>query len=98
MTKSELIKRILNGHANLSQKEVSTIVDVIFEAISSALASGKRVELRGFGAFSVRNRKPRLARNPKTNEVVELGARSTPYFRAGKEMRERVNKKLATAS
>ena len=97
MTKSELIKRILNGHTNLSQKEVSTIVDVIFESISSALASGKRVELRGFGAFSVRSRKPRLARNPKTNEVVKLDARSTPYFRAGKEMRERVNK-LAGAS
>lgn len=92
MTKSELIKRLLKNHQNLSLKEVSKLVDVILEEISSALASGKRVELRGFGAFSVRKRKPRLARNPKTNAVVELDARATPYFRPGKEMRERVNK------
>lgn len=92
MTKSELIKRLLANHENLSQKEVNALVDVVLDGIASALASGKRVELRGFGAFSIREREPRAARNPKTNEVVKLGARATPYFRAGKEMRERVNK------
>lgn len=92
MTKSELIKRLLKNHANLTQKDISTIMDAILGEICDALVEGKRIELRGFGAFSVRKREPRQARNPKTNEAVKLGARATPYFRAGKEMRDRVNK------
>ncbi len=92
MTKSELIKRLTKNRSNMLHKDISRIVDIVLQQIADALAAGKRVELRGFGAFSVRERKPRQARNPKTNDVVELGTRFTPYFRAGKELRERVNK------
>lgn len=92
MTKSELIRRILSNHQNLFLKDATRLVDTILDEISGALERGDRVELRGFGSFSVRHRKPRMARNPKTNEVVPLGERSAPYFRAGKELRERINK------
>lgn len=95
MTKSELIRRILSNHQNLYLKDATRLVDTILDEISNALERGDRVELRGFGSFSVRHRKPRMARNPKTNEVVPLGERSAPYFRAGKELRERINKAAA---
>lgn len=91
VTKSELIKRLTKSCGNVYHKDISNVVDIVLEEIALALESGQRVELRGFGAFSVRQRKARKARNPKTNEIVQLGERSTPYFRAGKEMRERVN-------
>lgn len=91
VTKSELIKRLTKKCNNLYHKDISKVVDTVLDEISEGLVNGQRIELRGFGAFSVRKRKARSARNPKTNEVVQLGERLTPYFRAGKEMRERVN-------
>lgn len=91
VTKSELIKRLTKVCSNVYHKDISKVVDIVLDEIAGALENGQRVELRGFGAFSVRRRKARLARNPKTNEVVQLDERFTPYFRAGKEMRERVN-------
>jgi integration host factor subunit beta len=92
MTKSELIKRLARKYKGLYQKDIDTVVDVIFNEISSALSRNERVELRGFGAFSIRTRKPRKARNPRTNEVVYLEERNSPYFRCGKGLRERINK------
>ena len=91
MTKSELVKRIAKKRPHLYLKDIERLVDVIFERISISLTREERVELRGFGAFSVRKRKPRVARNPKNNKLVELDERLVPYFRAGKELRERVN-------
>jgi integration host factor subunit beta len=91
MTKSELIKILSAKHPNLYLKDVSRVVDAIFGEVVAALARGDRVELRGFGSFSVRTRRARTARNPKTNEEVRLGERHAAYFRAGKELRERVN-------
>ena len=91
VTRSELVKRLSKLHKNLTPKQVTLLVDTVLSEISGALVRGDRVELRGFGAFSVRSRKSRKARNPRTNEVVSLGERYVPYFRAGKAMRERVN-------
>ncbi len=91
MTKSELIRRILAANKSLFLKDVNILVDTIFDEVSDALAKGSRVELRGFGSFSVRRRRARKARNPKTNTTVFLGERNAPYFRAGKELRERIN-------
>lgn len=91
MTRSELIRKIASRYPNMFLKDVSSIVDVVFEEMSTALAGGRRVELRGFGAFSVRARAPRSARNPKTNEIVDLDERKTAYFRSGKELNELLN-------
>jgi len=98
MTKSELIRRLLLNHPALFLKDATKLVETILDEIGEALERGDRVELRGFGSFSVRHRKPRMARNPKTNAVVPLGERSAPYFRAGKELRERINKAARAAS
>ncbi|NDF11235.1 MAG: integration host factor subunit beta [Proteobacteria bacterium] len=92
MTKSEIIRILTEKHRNLFLKDVTKLVETVFDEITAALARGDRVELRGFGSFSVRQRKARTARNPKTNEVVTLDERFSPYFRAGKELRERINK------
>jgi integration host factor subunit beta len=93
MTKSELIKNLTKTNdKNLYIKDVTILVDTIFDEITAAMSRGDRVELRGFGSFSVRHRKARTARNPKTNAVVQLAERSSVYFRAGKELRERINK------
>lgn len=91
MTKSQLIQRITKKHPNLPQREIEKIVNTIFSEISDALISNRRIELRGFGAFSVRERTSRKARNPKTGEEVSVGKRFAPYFRAGKELREQLN-------
>jgi len=91
MTKSELIKKLKDKYDNLYVKDIQVIVDTFFDEISNSLASGGRVELRGFGSFSTRRRTPRKARNPKTGEQVELGERYATYFRAGKELRDRLN-------
>lgn len=96
MTKSELIKLLTKKNTkNLFLKDVTLLVDTIFDEISVALSRGDRIELRGFGSFSIRRRKARTARNPKTNEVVQLGERHAVYFRAGKELRERLNRQGA---
>jgi len=93
MTKSELILRIAERNPHLYQRDVERIVSTIFDEISSALARGHRVELRGFGAFSVKKRGSRLGRNPRTGEAVAVGEKHIPFFKTGKELRERLNDK-----
>ena len=91
MTKSELIQRIAEQNPHLYLRDVERIVATIFDEISGALASGDRVELRGFGAFSVRQRDARTGRNPRTGEAVDVAAKQVPFFKCGKELRERLN-------
>lgn len=91
MTKSELIARIAEQNPHLYQRDVERIVSTIFEEIAGALARGDRVELRGFGAFSVKYRESRLGRNPRTGETVEVEAKAAPYFKTGKQLRELLN-------
>ena len=91
MTKSELIEKLSDQYELLNKKEAETVINVIFDGIGSALAKGDRVEIRGFGSFSVRDRDAREARNPKSGEVVDIPARRTPFFKTGKELRERVD-------
>lgn len=91
MTKSELIYKLGQQFPDMSLREVEKAVEVIFGEISNALAKGGRVELRGFGAFSVRYRGQRFGRNPRTGEKVEVEAKYVPFFKAGKGLRERLN-------
>lgn len=91
MTKSELIQRLAEQNPHLFQRDVERIVSTVFDEISSALAQGNRVELRGFGAFSVRTRDARIGRNPRTGEAVPVAEKFAPYFKAGKDLRERLN-------
>ncbi|GGF60949.1 integration host factor subunit beta [Terasakiella brassicae] len=91
MTKSELIARLAEANPHLFQRDVERIVSTIFDEITSALASGDRVELRGFGAFSVKTRGSRVGRNPRTGESVDVGEKAVPYFKTGKKLRERLN-------
>jgi integration host factor subunit beta len=91
MTKSELIQRLAELNPHLYQRDVERIVSTIFEEISAALERGDRVELRGFGAFSVKQRDARIGRNPRTGDTVSVGAKHVPYFKTGKELRERLN-------
>ncbi len=91
MTKSELIQRLAQRNPHLYQRDVERIVATIFDEISDALARGDRVELRGFGAFSVKHRASRIGRNPRTGESVEVEDKYIPFFKTGKELRERVN-------
>lgn len=91
MIKSELIQQIADKNPHLYQRDVENIVNAILGEITDALANGDRVELRGFGAFSVKNRQPRLGRNPKTGEKVEVEEKWVPFFKTGKELRERLN-------
>ena len=91
MTKSELIAILANENPHLFQRDVERIVTTIFDEISNALAQGDRVELRGFGAFSIKERSSRIGRNPRTGEAVEVGEKYIPYFKTGKQLRERLN-------
>ena len=91
MIKSELIAKICEAHPNLVQRDVELVVSTVFNEIAEALAKGDRVELRGFGAFSVKLREARTARNPRTGEMVDVPEKRVPFFRAGKELRERLN-------
>jgi integration host factor subunit beta len=91
MTKSELIARLATANPHLYQRDVERIVTTIFEEISTALARGDRVELRGFGAFSVKQRGARLGRNPRTGQSVNVTEKYIPYFKTGKQLRERLN-------
>lgn len=91
MTRSQLIMRLAELNPHLYHRDVERIVATIFEEISAALARGDRVELRGFGAFSVKRRAARLGRNPRTGESVHVAAKHLPYFKAGKDLRERLN-------
>ena len=91
MTKSELIQRLAERNPHLFQRDVERIVATILDEISAALARGDRVELRGFGAFSVKHRSARTGRNPRTGESVSVDEKAVPYFKTGKELRERLN-------
>lgn len=91
MLRSELVARLAEERPHLPLKRVEQAVDVIFEEISSALERGDRVELRGFGAFSVRERDSRKGRNPRTGETVKVPSKKVPFFKAGKELRMRIN-------
>jgi integration host factor subunit beta len=92
MIKSELIQKLADENPHLFQRDVENIVNAILNEISGALAQGDRVELRGFGAFSVKNRPARVGRNPRTGEKVAVEEKFVPQFKAGKEIRERLNK------
>jgi integration host factor subunit beta len=92
MTKSELVQKLSETNPHLYQRDVEVIVTAIFEEIAAALARGDRVELRGFGAFSVKHRPARAGRNPRTGAHVPVDQKSVPFFKTGKEMRERLNR------
>jgi integration host factor subunit beta len=91
MTKSELIARLATRNPHLFQRDVERIVSTIFDEICDALARGDRVELRGFGAFSVKQREARTGRNPRTGESVPVNEKFVPFFKTGKQLRERLN-------
>ena len=91
MTKSELVARIADLNPHLRLVDAEKIVDTVFDAISAALAKGDRVELRGFGAFSVKERDARIGRNPRTGESVQVDAKRLPFFKTGKALREKLN-------
>lgn len=93
MTKSELIARLAAANPHLYPRDVERIVTTIFEEITRALARGDRVELRGFGAFSVKERAARVGRNPRTGEAVTVSEKYIPYFKTGKQLRETLNSK-----
>lgn len=93
MTKSELMTKLGEHFPDLSSREVEKALDVLFSEISTALAKGNRVELRGFGAFSVRFRQKRIGRNPRTGEKVAIEEKYVPFFKAGKGLRDRLNAK-----
>lgn len=92
MIRSELVQALGKDNADLRVEEVEKVVDIFFDEIANRLADGGRVELRGFGAFSTRRREARTGRNPRTGESVKVPAKRVPYFKAGKEIRERLNK------
>jgi integration host factor subunit beta len=91
MTKSELIEILAARQVHLKSDDVDMAVKTLLEQMSAALASGDRIEIRGFGSFSLHYRPPRIGRNPKTGESVALPGKHVPHFKPGKELRERVN-------
>jgi integration host factor subunit beta len=91
MTKSELVQRLAEANPHLYQRDVEVIVTAIFDQIASALARGDRVELRGFGAFSVKRRDARVGRNPRTGDSVSVAEKHVPFFKTGKQLRDRLN-------
>jgi len=93
MTKSELIEAIAQKHTHLSQKDIDLSVKTILELMAQSLEKEERIEIRGFGSFSLHYRPPRTGRNPKTGEPVDLLEKYVPHFKPGKELRQRVNKK-----
>ena len=93
MIKSELVQVVAERNPHLYQRDVEHVVNAVLDTITQALAEGNRVELRGFGAFSVKNRPPRIGRNPRTGTTVAVMEKYVPFFKTGKEMRERLNRK-----
>lgn len=91
MNKSDLIENLSVKLKSLSRKEIIVLVETIFDQMTKALANGDRIEIRGFGSFEVRVRKPRQGRNPKTGAAVYVNTRKVPFFKVGKELRERVD-------
>ena len=91
MIRSELLQKLAQDNPELRAQEVEQVVDIFFEEIAQRLAEGGRIELRGFGAFSPREREARTGRNPRTGEAVDVPAKRVPYFKPGKEMRNALN-------
>ena len=91
MIRSELVQSVAAANPHLTQRDIERIVATVFENIVAALADGRRVELRGFGAFSTRARDARTGRNPRTGNAVKVDAKRVPYFKPGKDLRERLN-------
>lgn len=92
MTKSELIQKLSDANSQMHPQDVERVVNVFLDEITDALTRGDRVELRGFGAFSVRERQARMGRNPRTGEQVHVPAKRTPFFKMGRELKDRLNK------
>ncbi len=92
MTKSELIEALARQQPQFTSRDIESAVKTILEAMSRSLATGERIEIRGFGSFSLHYRPPRVGRNPKSGEAVSLPSRHVPYFKPGKLLRERVNR------
>jgi integration host factor subunit beta len=97
MIRSELVQKLCEDHPDLTAKEIERVVASFFDSVIDQLQHGGRVELRGFGAFSTRGRDARRGRNPRTGEPVDVDAKRVPYFKPGKEMRERLNIESVTA-
>jgi integration host factor subunit beta len=97
MIRSELVQKLCGDFPDLTQREVEGVVGAIFDSITDQLSQGGRVELRGFGAFSTRKRDARVGRNPRTGQSVDVDAKRVPYFKPGKEMRDRLNLQEVTA-
>ena len=93
MTKNDLIKKLQEMLKYYSHKDLTYAVNIIFASMIKAIRSEERIEIRGFGNFTIRERKPRLGRNPKSGAEVQLAKRKVPFFKTGKELREMVNKK-----
>ncbi|OGP13109.1 MAG: integration host factor subunit beta [Deltaproteobacteria bacterium GWA2_55_10] len=91
MTKSELIEAVAAKATNFSRKDVEIIVDTLFESMAQSLSKGDKVEIRGFGSFKIKERDGRQGRNPKSGENIFIDAKKVPFFKAGKEIRERIN-------
>ena len=98
MTKSELIEVLAKQQPHLAVKDIQLVVKCIIEQMSQSLSSGDRIEIRGFGSFSLHYRPPRMGRNPKTGGSVALASKHVPHFKPGKELRERVDQARATTS
>jgi integration host factor subunit beta len=94
MTKSELIEKLSLDYAHIPAKDVEDSVKELLDLMTTSLADGDRIEIRGFGSFSLHFRAPRVGRNPKTGETVQLDGKSVPHFKPGKELRERVNESI----
>jgi integration host factor subunit beta len=91
MNKSDLINALATRAKHISLKDMEVIVNEIFSSMTDSLKSGERIEIRGFGSFEVRERRPRIGRNPKSGQKVQVGKRKVPFFKVGKELRERIN-------
>ena len=94
MIKSELVQKIADKNTHLYHRDVERIVNTVLDEIIRAMSQGDRVELRGFGAFSVKAREARIGRNPRTGSAVEVSAKAVPFFKTGKELRARLNPKV----
>ena len=91
MTKSELIERLSAAGSSLPHHKAESVINVIFDSMAQALQDGERVDIRGFGSFTIRERDARIARNPKTGDSVKISAKKTPFFKTGKDLRDRVD-------
>ncbi|MGB0574255.1 MAG: integration host factor subunit beta [Hyphomicrobiales bacterium] len=92
MKRSELVDELAKEYPHLYHRDIEKVVDVFYSSIADALSNGQRVELRGFGAFSIKERGPRIARNPKNGDRVAVSSKKTVYYKPGKELKERINK------